>query len=196
MCSSDLNYVTSINTASGTASLNNYQITTNYNAVSGSAQNIANINQLNSVAWVGGNSGNWSDANNWANGAIPTAANVANVVIPTSSNVSYDTSGLSASVSITNNGSLSFFTNSSLSFANNISGKGSVIKENFSALTLSGNNSYLYGLAMNVNRSGFGDNVTQPPRLVQAKFPTREDVIAFTLASVEDKTDIFQEKYL
>jgi hypothetical protein len=50
----------------------------------------ANISQLASVAWVGGASGNWSTASNWAGGAIPDYANVAAVTIPAGATVTYD----------------------------------------------------------------------------------------------------------
>jgi len=48
------------------------------------------INQLASVAWVGGATGNWSTASNWAGGAIPDLSNVAAVTIPTGTTVTYD----------------------------------------------------------------------------------------------------------
>jgi hypothetical protein len=48
------------------------------------------ITQLASVAWVGGATGNWSAANNWAGGAIPDYANVAAVTIPKGTTVTYD----------------------------------------------------------------------------------------------------------
>ena len=43
---------------------------------------VADIFRLNSVTWIGGLTGDWSDPANWAGGAIPDLANVANVVIP------------------------------------------------------------------------------------------------------------------
>ena len=51
----------------------------------------ATITQLSSVTWTG-TSGNWSDAANWAGGAVPDLANVATVVIPAGSNVNFDAS--------------------------------------------------------------------------------------------------------
>ncbi len=48
------------------------------------------INQLASVAWVGGATGNWSMASNWAGGAIPDLSNVAAVTIPKGTTVTYD----------------------------------------------------------------------------------------------------------
>ncbi|TXT33084.1 MAG: filamentous hemagglutinin outer membrane protein, partial [Comamonadaceae bacterium] len=40
------------------------------------------VNQLASVSWTGGSTGNWSDSVNWAGGITPNLANVAAVVIP------------------------------------------------------------------------------------------------------------------
>jgi hypothetical protein len=48
------------------------------------------IARLASVAWVGGASGNWSNAANWAGGAIPDFSNVAAVIIPKGTIVTYD----------------------------------------------------------------------------------------------------------
>jgi hypothetical protein len=48
------------------------------------------ITQLASVAWVGGATGNWSQASNWAGGAIPDLSNVAAVTIPKGTTVTYD----------------------------------------------------------------------------------------------------------
>ncbi|GAB5407042.1 MAG: hypothetical protein Aurels2KO_52730 [Aureliella sp.] len=43
---------------------------------------VATITRLDGVNWIGAASGQWSDASNWAGGAIPDLANVANVIIP------------------------------------------------------------------------------------------------------------------
>jgi filamentous hemagglutinin family protein len=48
------------------------------------------IDRLASVAWVGGATGNWSKASNWAGGAIPDLSNVAAVTIPKGTTVTYD----------------------------------------------------------------------------------------------------------
>nr|WP_319564646.1 YDG domain-containing protein [uncultured Rhodoferax sp.] len=61
----------------------------NYN-VSYADNTTSTINQLASVSWVGGSSGNWSTAANWAGGAIPDYANVAAVVIPAGVTVTHD----------------------------------------------------------------------------------------------------------
>jgi hypothetical protein len=71
------------------------------------ASTSADINQLSSVAWTGGTSGNWSLASNWAGGAIPSLNNVAAVTIPGSSSVTYDTpSGATQLSKLTSSGSL------------------------------------------------------------------------------------------
>jgi hypothetical protein len=60
-------------------SLSNYDLS----AVTGvsATGNIGQITRLTSVSWVGGASGNWSVASNWAGGAIPDKNNVANVLL-------------------------------------------------------------------------------------------------------------------
>jgi hypothetical protein len=50
----------------------------------------ANITVNPFVAWTGGASGNWSNASNWAGGAIPDFSNVAVVSIPSGVTVTYD----------------------------------------------------------------------------------------------------------
>ncbi len=65
----------SLNNTFGGVDRNNYSITDQLTA-------LANILRLDTVTWIGGATGNWSDPNNWAGGAIPDLANVANVIIP------------------------------------------------------------------------------------------------------------------
>jgi filamentous hemagglutinin family protein len=66
------------------------------------------INQLASVAWIGGATGDWSTASNWAAGAIPDLSNVAAVTIPKGTTVTYDAgmSGTTILTSLTDNGKL------------------------------------------------------------------------------------------
>jgi hypothetical protein len=66
------------------------------------------INQLASVAWTGGSTGNWSNAANWAGGAIPDYANVAAVTIPSGTTVTYDggVPGATALSTLTSSGNL------------------------------------------------------------------------------------------
>jgi hypothetical protein len=68
----------------------------------------ANISPLASVTWIGGATGNWSNAANWAGGAIPDYANVAAVIIPTGKTVTYDSGvpGTTMLSSLTDSGSL------------------------------------------------------------------------------------------
>ena len=63
------------------------------------ANNSSSITRLNSVAWVGGSTGNWFDPGNWAGGAVPDLANVANVAIPTGVMVLFDNTYASGSAS-------------------------------------------------------------------------------------------------
>jgi hypothetical protein len=58
------------------------------------------INQLASVAWVGGATGNWSTASNWTGGAIPDLSNVSVVTIPKGTTVTYD-AGVAGSTVLT-----------------------------------------------------------------------------------------------
>jgi hypothetical protein len=58
--------------------------------VNSTATTTANITPLASVAWTGGVTGNWSQASNWAGGALPDGSNVLAVTIPSGSTVTYD----------------------------------------------------------------------------------------------------------
>jgi filamentous hemagglutinin family protein len=66
------------------------------------------IDQLASVAWIGGSSGNWSNPANWAGGAIPDYANVGAVTIPAGVTVTYDggVPGSTALNTLTSSGNL------------------------------------------------------------------------------------------
>ncbi len=75
--------VSGITLADGTGLASNYRVSN----PSGLAADIA---RLNSVAWVGGLTGNWFDPANWANGAVPDLANVANVVIPAGVSINFN----------------------------------------------------------------------------------------------------------
>jgi autotransporter-associated beta strand protein len=113
--------------------------------------NIGQINQLNSVTYVGQTGGSWSDAANWAGGAIPTLSNVANVVIPSGVSVKYDHVSLGANapasgVLFENNGVLVINESSNYTLSNNISGAGSVTQSGTGLLTMSGNNTFTGGI--------------------------------------------------
>ena len=60
----------------------------------------ANITQLASVAWTGGSNGIWSQASNWAGGALPDGSNVLAVTIPSGSSVTYDAGGSLANTTL------------------------------------------------------------------------------------------------
>jgi autotransporter-associated beta strand protein len=133
----------------------NYSLSSN--AVTG---NLGTITQLASVTYTGTSGGAWSDASNWAGGAIPTHANVAQVIIPSGFSVSYDTAKLSAidattgtaftpTSTIVNNGVLGFANSVATTLANDVSGTGAVNQSGSGALTLSGNNSFSGGTSIN-----------------------------------------------
>ncbi|QWD07055.1 filamentous hemagglutinin N-terminal domain-containing protein [Polynucleobacter paneuropaeus] len=113
--------------------------------------NIGTITQLATVTYTGTSGGNWSNASNWAGGAIPTLGNVAMVVIPTATTVVYDAANLSAltpTSAITDNGTLSFTSGLPTTFANNVSGTGAIAQSGAGALTLTGGNSYSGGTTL------------------------------------------------
>jgi len=105
----------SLTTSHGGLDVANYNITDQ-------AFTQATITRLNSVTWIGGPTGDWSDPSNWAGAAIPDLANVANVLIPTgvtptfSSNVSGPVSidSLSGGNFRIDSGSLGIFQNATL----------------------------------------------------------------------------------
>ncbi|MDO8654113.1 MAG: YDG domain-containing protein [Undibacterium sp.] len=76
-------------TVTGTALANGTGLAGNY-SIANPTGLTADITRLTSVAWVGGASGNWFDAGNWAGGAVPDLANVANVAIPAGVSVTID----------------------------------------------------------------------------------------------------------
>jgi filamentous hemagglutinin family protein len=85
----------------------------------------ASIAQLASVAWVGGTTGNWSKASNWAGGALPDYANVAAVTIPSGDTVTYDSGvpGATTLITLTSSGNLTMAAGS-LSTTGNLSTEG------------------------------------------------------------------------
>jgi hypothetical protein len=103
--------------------------------------NVGVITQLDSVQWVGANDGTWSNASNWAGGAIPDADNVANVVVPTGAQTVYDSDqfGVSSSA-VANQGLISFTSDNAFVLANDISGAGTLAQRGIGELTVSGNN--------------------------------------------------------
>jgi hypothetical protein len=114
--------------------------------------NTGTITQLASVTYVGASGGNWSNAGNWAGGAIPTLSNVANVIIPANTTVVYDNAALVNQLptsTITNNGIISFTGSNNFTFGNTVSGSGSISQSGAGVLTITGNNSYSGGTNIN-----------------------------------------------
>lgn len=105
--------VTGIALADGT----NGGLAGNYR-VSSPAGVVGDITRLASVTWVGGVSGNWFDASNWAGGAVPDLANVADVVMPADVTVRFE-HGTAQIDSFDSNGGLQLV-GGSLSVANGL----------------------------------------------------------------------------
>lgn len=118
------------------------------------SNNTGTITQLGSVSWVGPTSGGyWSNASNWAGGAIPSFSNVAQVVIPVGSDVIYDTALMGhIGSTIVANGSITFNGNSPFTFDNAVSGSGAINQAGVGELTLTGNNSHTGGININSSR--------------------------------------------
>ena len=123
--------------------------------------NTGTITQLASVTYVGTSGGNWSNASNWAGGAIPTLNNVANVIIPTGMTVVYDNAALVGQIptsAITDNGTIAFTGSNNFTFANAVSGSGSINQSGAGVLTISGNNTYSGGTYINSSSLIVGSN--------------------------------------
>jgi hypothetical protein len=100
----------------------NYRLSANQ--ISG---NYGAITQLSSVTYIGPAGGNWSDANNWAGGAIPDLSNVANVIIPVGTSVTYNAAVAGPVTSqVAANGALNLASAGGSIALGGISGSGSV----------------------------------------------------------------------
>lgn len=133
-------------------------------ATNGTLAVTGDVIQLQSVTWVGGSSGNWFEANNWAGGALPVRANVANVIIPTGATVlfNHDVAGsptLDAATTITNNGALAFGSVNPYTLNSSINGLGKIVQSGTGALTLASNNTSSGGVDLN-NATLILDNAT------------------------------------
>jgi len=108
--------------------------------------NIGQITQLASVTYTGATNGNWSDANNWAGGALPDRNNVAQVVIPTGKTVVYysDQVGTIGST-LAVNGAIRFSSSNAFTLANTVSGTGDLQQRGTGMLTVSGSNTNFSG---------------------------------------------------
>jgi autotransporter-associated beta strand protein len=112
------------------------------------------ISQLTSVDWVGSTTGGrWSNAGNWANGALPDASNVGTVRIASGNAVIFD-SALVGQVNsaIVNNGVIAFNGANDFNFNSTVSGSGSITQSNVGVLTISGNNSFTGGVSIGNSR--------------------------------------------
>ena len=100
-----------LGTNSSTLNVNSYTLSdgnngSNYSVTVNSAT--GTITPLASVAWVGGATGNWSMASNWAGGIIPDLSNVSAVTIPAGKTVTYDSGvgGTTLLTTLTDSGNL------------------------------------------------------------------------------------------
>ena len=131
--------------------------------------NIGTITQLQSVNYVGVSGGNWSNAANWAGGAIPTSFtqtingvqtlvnNVAQVTIPNGVTVNYDSIAVGqVGSTITNNGVINFTGGNDFTFANAVSGSGSISLSGAGITTIVGSNSYSGGTNINTSQLKVG----------------------------------------
>jgi len=101
------------------------------------------ITQLNSVQWIGTDGANWSNASNWAGGALPDESNVANILIPTAAVSVYDSDAFGSSTSFINNqGVIRFTSNNEFVFSNNVSGAGGIEQRGSGLLNVSGFNTH------------------------------------------------------
>ena len=99
------------------------------------------ITQLNSVQWIGANGANWSNASNWAGGALPDGNNVANILIPTAAVSVYDSDAFGNSASAINNqGVIRFTSANNFVFSNSVSGAGVIEQRGSGLLNVSGFN--------------------------------------------------------
>ena len=138
-------------------------------------KNIGQITQLASVNYTGASGGNWSNPNNWNNGAIPINGNVAQVVIPTGVTVVYDYESLTGNIvsnkdgadtnvaklpisTILNNGGiLNILVNVNITFINNVSGTGSVSLSGTGVVTINTANTYSGGTNINSSKLIIGN---------------------------------------
>ena len=122
---------------SGTDALNYALNTSNLSA------NVGTITQLSSVQYTGASGGIWSDSRNWAGGALPDANNVAQVIIPENKTVLYDADQVGVIGSqIANSGTVQFNSVNDFSFANTVSGSGSLMQRGTGMLTITGQNTF------------------------------------------------------
>ena len=180
-----------LNVALTGADANNYALTSTQ-----LSNNTGTITQLASVTWVGPSSGGyWSNASNWAGGAIPNFNNVAQVVIPSTINVIYDPVLMhDIGSSIVVNGTITFNGNDAYTFRNQVSGSGIISQAGVGALTLTGNNTHTGGTSINgtnatlivgaINALGSGSVISSGGKLRVATDTSLPVADVFTLPSL------------
>jgi len=108
--------------------------------------NVGEITQLASVTYTGAANGVWSDASNWAGGALPDRNNVAQVVVPTGKTVVYNTDqvGMIGST-LSVDGAMRFASSNAFTLTNTVSGAGDLQQRGNGMLTVSGTNTNFSG---------------------------------------------------
>jgi hypothetical protein len=135
---------------------NNYALTNNIiteNTVNeNGTQFKGSIQQLDSVTYIGAFGANWSNTNNWFNGAIPDLGNVAHVIIPTGKKVNFDQSTVELNGAMTStieiNGQLSL---QGVDISNTLSGSGAVVISGTQPTVIRGSNTYSGGTIIDAN---------------------------------------------
>jgi len=120
---------------------------TNYALANSSlSTNVGEITQLASVTYTGGTNGVWSDASNWAGGALPDRNNVAQVIVPSGKSVIYNTDQVGTIGStLTVNGAVRFASSNAFTLNNTVSGSGDLQQRGTGTLTVSGTNTSFSG---------------------------------------------------
>ena len=130
---------------SGADSANYALIDAEGNANTRITDNVGIITQLESVSWTGDlTGGEWSNAANWAGGAIPDQENVATAIIPIGYSVIYnsDTVGQISNTTIQNNGVVEFNGSTAFEFDSVVTGTGNLKHSGDGILTISGDNTF------------------------------------------------------
>jgi len=108
--------------------------------------NVGEITQLASVTYTGAANGLWSDASNWAGGALPDRSNVAQVVVPTGKTVVYNTDQVGVMGSaLAVEGAVRFASGNPFTLNNSVSGSGDLQQRGTGTLTVSGTNTNFSG---------------------------------------------------
>jgi hypothetical protein len=104
------------------------------------------------VTYIGAFGANWSNANNWFNGAIPDLSNVAHVIIPAGKKVNFDQSTVELNGAMTSaieiNGQLGL---QGVDISNTLSGYGAVVVSGTQPTVIRGSNTYSGGTIIDAN---------------------------------------------